>query len=770
MQTLALVAILLGTNLVLATPARAGGGNDILTAVTALRDHITGTTRLTASQIDAYKRIIDANRQQITANKTNVKACFDLVTTYDRILGPLWVSRGQFDRRQAVNDIHWTTYHVMQYIVDEVYTARGVANYEAELDGFTFGCSANFPGAVSAATPRTTHAVRIDGSYPDTYGRPTMHEDRPARKPTGAYLAPGAIATITVPSTVVGKGYTIRVGAHSWDMSNRPWVRRLDRCTTVYPIHTTVTKVANPLGGGIYIEVPLGANAGLVTVSAKNVVRSPYFSAKSFHATTLAEWRNTERHHQAPWADFQSDKFMMQVPSSWIYKLSDPVTLLKDWDTAMDTTNQLMGFPRNRGKESLYAQVDVLFRASVYAPGYPSVNASYNPRTNYGGNHGHHLLRGPQFARNYEFHEMGHGYLFPKFPGETESNVNLLHVAVWNQKFGSSLNAAFRASAGFNSRHRTLENTAVAWMMCQNFKHRRVMATAEKAYQLKGYAKFVEIARLYGWDKLGDYWKSFNDDYENQVASKTDIDSLLFRLSRSVGVDVTPLFHFWGVHPTSRGALRLRLAAANLKPSPAILATLRRYEALVPANNLAYRTFALNWWGRTPSSNGYWTERDHALIWSTYDASYAAEIQANVRHILGLYFDSHRAMTTNVGTGCIASGKPPLLVGSTFVIGQSGMLVVTDAQPGVPGVIMLGFPDAGRSIGWGCKLYVDTSASMVPIFATVNSAGLLLSPMFKASTSLPPGISLGAQGGITNAATSPFGLALSNGLVLKIGY
>ena len=52
------------------------------------------------------------------------------------------------------------------------------------------------------------------------------------------------------------------------------------------------------------------ADAGEVEVTVTGAVRSPYFSAKSFHTTTLQEWQDAERNHPAPWADFQSDKFM----------------------------------------------------------------------------------------------------------------------------------------------------------------------------------------------------------------------------------------------------------------------------------------------------------------------------------------------------------------------------------------------------------------------------------------------------------------------------
>ncbi len=219
------------------------------------------------------------------------------------------------------------------------------------------------------------HTAVINGNYLDTWGRPTFHEDasHPAPKPTGTYLSPGSVATVTVPPSLVGRGYRIRVGAHSWDFSGKPFIKRLDRCSLVYNIVSTNTRVANPLGGGIYVEVPqYVSNVGVVNVQIKNAVRSPYFSAKGFHQTTVTDWRNIEHKRQAPWADFQSEKVMMQVPTSWIYALNDPDKLMADWDLAADLTNDLMGFPRDRGRETIYNQVDVLIRSGAYAPGYPA--------------------------------------------------------------------------------------------------------------------------------------------------------------------------------------------------------------------------------------------------------------------------------------------------------------------------------------------------------------------------------------------------------------
>lgn len=640
-------------------------GDSLLDAVAELKDHVNNVITLGAARIEEHKFTIDAQRTRFAESAATISAVLDLVETYDAVKGPLWIARGEFGNRNTQpNDLDWTIYHVMQYIMDVIYTAPIIAARGDLLEGFKFGSSAHFPGPCPPpADPPASHTVAIHGGFPATFGRDTQQWTLPARKPTGTYLAPGTFATITVPPSLVGKGFKVRVGAHSWDLSTRRnQVRRLDRATILYDIGDQVIQIASPYGGGIYIEVPPGADAGVVDVTVTGAVRAPYFSAKSFHQTTLEEWHDSERHHLAPWADFQSDKFMMQVPRNWIYAHPDPVRLMADWDVAIDAQNDLMGFPRLRGKETMYLQVDLIMRSSVHAPGYPAINTTDNPNNDRGGYHGNYLVRGPAMsatAANIEFHEQGHAYFFPKFGGETEANVNLPHVAVLHRMFGYDLDSAFRGSLGIGNANRTLDNTAITWMTSFNFSPReQPMATAEKSYQLKGHAKFVDIARLFGWEVLGDYWRSFMEDDANGISFSTGTDALLLRLSRNVGRDIRPLFHFWGIHPENNASLAATFAAENILPSPEIYDLLLHYKSLVPADNAAFQTFGKAWWlKQEPNINGAWTETEHARQWDQrirrdgdgnirsditvgemYIEACAAQVRGRVQTLVDFYF------------------------------------------------------------------------------------------------------------------------------------
>jgi len=613
-------------------------------AIAALKAHIGGVTPLDGKRIDALTKTITEHKAEIGESDVLVWACLDLVATYDKLKGPLWVEYNGLNNRKRTpgDEIHWAVFWVMQHLIDEVYTGEGLARHGKLLDGFKFGSADLFPGKVDPPEdPTTAHTVKINGSYPKTFGGPVMHMDRPARKPTGAYLVPGAIATVTVPESLVDKGYQVRVGAHSWDMQRKPRVLRLFRCTTLFDIKSTEVKVANPLGGGLYIEVPYLAAAGVVDVSITNAARSPYFSWKSFHQTTLKEWREVERHRKAPWADFQSDKFMMQVPTSWIYELDDPETLMRDWDMAMDAINDLMGRPRRFGRETMYSQVDLQLRGRAFFPGYPMCNRGYNPREDYGGYHSHHLVRGPRYAHSYAFHEQGHAFLFSKYVGDMEAVVNLLHVAVLNRKFGFDLNEALRESRTQKNEFMTLETTAVAWMMSDSFVNEGLMKNYERQYQLKGHAKFVDIVRLFGWKVLDDFWHSIQQDYEDGKPwerNVKDTDKYTLRISMMAGVDLRPLIHFWGIPTLDDAKSDREVEAKGLRRSPKIYDLLVKYKGLVPADNVAFREFALKWWGKEPSPKGYTTQRNHAARWESYDEKEAARVRKRVQDIIDRYF------------------------------------------------------------------------------------------------------------------------------------
>ncbi|NQV35114.1 MAG: hypothetical protein HQ515_20640, partial [Phycisphaeraceae bacterium] len=430
----------------------------------------------------------------------------------------------------------------------------------------------------------------------------------------------------------------------------KPKVVRLDRVSILYPIKAISTPIANPLGGGIYIEVPYLSDAGQVEVQITNAVRSPLFSATGVNKTTLDQWQKTERLHPGPWADFESDRFMMQVPTKWIYDYDDPVTLMTDWDTSMDVVSELFGLPLLRPKTVLYLQVDVIFRGGANFPGYPQSNFRYNPHKAENGRSNHWLLKGLQSAGEIIFHELGHAHLFTKFRGETEAVVNLPYVAVLNKGFGVDLDTAFGRS--FSRPYVSLDQAAIMWMVTENFRQGKPMNISgspanEVRYQHRGYGKYVEIVNLFGWKPLEDFWHSVNLDFLKGITysrNSDPTDNRILRLSQKAGADLTPLIHFWGIQPQNRTALGKAMVERGLKPSPLIYDQLVHYKTVIPMNKAEFAEHAniVNPKGVRKGGNPLYGVGWYYTWLPKYNESHGVAAQAALQGMIDLYFPDGR--------------------------------------------------------------------------------------------------------------------------------
>lgn len=576
-----------------------GDQTALMEAYSTVEDHIKGVTSLTVSEINAQATIINSNKGNAGDNAAMINASFNLVETYETEKGALFINgttSGGFsrtDKSTLDKALAHAMIEVYQAIVDDAYNTWNLTHYRNALNGARFVSADYFPGEASPpADSNAVYSVQINASQPKAWGYPVSFMEEPARRPTGAYLAPGSIATVTVPEALVGKGFEIRVGAHVADLSNRPNnYKRFNRVSLTYPINSTMTEIASPLGGGIYIEVPYEEEEGVVTVEIRNTIRAPFYSNSSVRQTTLLEWQDTERHHPGPWADFETDKFMLNVPSDWIYAYNDPVTLMANWDKAMDACSDLQGLPRVRPKTVLYCQIDVTLDANVFSPGYPQSNDNYDPRTSAGGNKSHDYLNGPKYAGYHHLHEFGHAAYITKFTGELESLVNLFYVPVHHRMFNVSLDEAFGRSIGnYGSRTIGRDQAALGWILSENFQAGNAMdgtntSNNQMKYQHRGYGKYVEIAGLFGWDALSNFWHSVAVDYENGIEYSRNYDpadSRILRMSRAAGVDLTPLIHFWGIHPVNASSLKAGIAAEGLQKSALIYDRLVRYQTIVP--------------------------------------------------------------------------------------------------------------------------------------------------------------------------------------------
>ena len=341
---------------------------------------------------------------------------------------------------------------------------------------------------------------------------------------------------------------------------------------------------------------------------------------------------------------------MLTLPTAWIFNYDDPVSLMNDWDLAMDACSDLQGLPRVRPKTVLYCIIDVTFDANVFSPGYPQSNDNFDPTPNnpYNGNQNHDYLRGPQFTDEVDFHEFGHASSINKFNGEVESIVNLFAVPVLNKMFNVPLEEAFGRSMNFDVNGR-MNRTAAAinWMVHPKFRNGQQMAFSEMAYQHRGYGKYVEIAALFGWDALEDFWASvafdaeLNPDPVFYEKNNDPADSRIIRMSSAANENLLPLIQFWGVNPVNISAIQEKLDIQGIKPSAAIYDRLKYYQSVVPMSRGAFRTHSNAF--RSFVSNADKTLYDG--FFNTWDADLGQDSVDRVQVIIDRYFPNGRPVT-----------------------------------------------------------------------------------------------------------------------------
>lgn len=169
----------------------------------------------------------------------------------------------------------------------------------------------------------------------------------------------------------------------------------------------------------------------------------------------------------------------------------------------------------------------------------------------------------------------------------------------------------------------------------------------EVRYQHRGYGKYVEIVHLFGWEVLEDFWHSVHLDSLKgiQYPRNTDpTDSRILRLSKSAGVDLTPLIHFWGVHPDDRKALRKEMEQNGLIPSPLIHDRLLHYQELIPMNSAQFARHAaiVNPKGVREGKSPHYGEGWYSRWMPRYNETHGGAARVALQDIITTYFPNGR--------------------------------------------------------------------------------------------------------------------------------
>ena len=378
-----------------------------------------------------------------------------------------------------------------------------------------------FPGPVPKSAPRlATRNVAIDCAIPQWHS-------------TGLYAAPGEAIRVTLPPEAVDKGFSVRIGCHTdalWHHDK--WPRTPEICRHE-ALSAAQTMAANPFGGLIYIDVPDKAAPGTIQVAIAGAVEAPRFVLGK---TTVAEWKSRVRPLPAPWAELETGKIILSVPSEKIRQLDDPDLLLALWDRVLDACADLSTIPRARRRPERFVH-DTQISVGYMHSGYPimalldkSVDQSVTTAQLAAGAWGH-------------FHELGHNHQQSDwtFDGTTEVTCNLYSLYVMETVCGQPIGRG----------HDAMQPEQIAKRLR---KHLETRASFErwKGDPFLALTMYLQLRTAFGWETYQKVFAEYRALPKTERPKNDDEkrDQWLVRFSRACGKNLGPFFSAWGV-PTS---------------------------------------------------------------------------------------------------------------------------------------------------------------------------------------------------------------------------
>lgn len=563
-------------NFIIQSPKPDGDAAKVSAALGQFTDHVVGSASLT--DLELNEQLVSL-RQNLSG--TNLA---DFITEAKQFIDAHADKFGPLYQIQYRNNLDNVVYDELSD-VSKAYVDLGIwmlkeglsPENAASAEGIEFIEHTEFPGALQDGAQRIQNGkadIRAEFVRDPGYLMGGMKAELDSElaaylyRPTGFYAPAGEVVTVTVDEAWVNSGIHIRVGAHADDHQVLASTSRFPVLSSDFRIENTAVDVVSPFGGNIYILVPQNLDLGWAEINVDGAVRAPYFSTREGYETALSDWQ-TIRQYPGVFTDFESDKFMVTVPTAQLQNFEQPSELLSMWDQFMDILQTLHGRPFERSRAEAYLLDASQLVIGSFPGGYPVTPGLYAEGEN-GITDGYFSPFAALVEGNWEIddgmsvilHELGHHH-YGRFVGvgEQEVYVNVPAAAVFTEVYGLSFDKALEFS-GYQRFSRT--DAAIDWMVTHNFRNGNTMGydpttdfqPIETSYQARGHAKYLDLADIYGsWDALSKIYETYYlDDLSSGNPPGTQIevthDDFLERGSNALQCNLASLFHFWGVHPS----------------------------------------------------------------------------------------------------------------------------------------------------------------------------------------------------------------------------
>ena len=351
---------------------------------------------------------------------------------------------------------------------------------------------------------------------------------------TGLFASAGQKITIKVPKDLVNAGLKIQIGSHIWGdyIFNHMDMRRFPYITYQWNLDQSEVIVNSSFGGLIYIVDPVNQQINFPKTSSWSI-SGAYLAPRYIHGkTALNDWKNEIRKYPAPWAEIESDKVILTVPSHAIRDLDNPDDLMEFWARAIDAAADLASISRVREFPQRYV-TDPNWQWGAHS-GYPIMMAGpWYP----------YLVKHKEIGLNYwwgTFHELGHNHQMYDWiwDGWAEVSTNLWSVYILETIAGLERKYTWDGMTLFPGKRQKRINKFIDRGRSFAFLQ------ADPALALE---HLLQLQEVFGWELFMALHQSYQDKpLHKNVSDNEKIQQFVIRTSQITKTNLINFYKDWG--------------------------------------------------------------------------------------------------------------------------------------------------------------------------------------------------------------------------------
>ncbi|WP_354831272.1 M60 family metallopeptidase [Akkermansia muciniphila] len=388
----------------------------------------------------------------------------------------------------------------------------------------------DFPGVPEDGAQLVRRTVEIDSNIGGWHS-------------TGLYAPPGAEISFSLSGAPKDSSISVRIGCHTDSLQKLDEWKRVPEITMQVPADRGRVKMANPMGGLVYVNVGQRSKRGKVfKVQISGAVPAPLFIMGK---TTPEQWAAQLENARAPWGEISMPRLIVTMPLEQLKRCPDVQKAAEFLQKNMGLQDWIMGWDTkpDRLHHPMRFVVDRQISAGAGHSGYPAMGTKDWTDSIASGS----IIQSGSWGL---WHELGHNHQSPPFTmeGQTEVSVNIFSMVCEVMGTGKNFESCWGGGMG---------PYGMSAEMKKYFSGGQTYNEAPNKVQL---FFWVELMYYLGFDAFRQVALQFHDKpYDNgKLSDEKKWEWVMSAFSKVTGKNMGPFFKIWRMPVSERAMDRMK--------------------------------------------------------------------------------------------------------------------------------------------------------------------------------------------------------------------